>query len=189
MPDSGRARQALMVIKRILRRGNTKLLNVDFTIDESTCALWHCGSCRLQIGDCQIRTTLWCLLGENHLIKRRLWVCTCQILSNAFDKSKKTSMSNASVWWRISVESTKNTKCYWNYLSYARIMKPDRSFAAFIDLSDTPEQNSIFTARTSESKLKKKILLELQHRFPAEIKRKRIPWRVYPKPQRSNLYS
>ena len=54
-------------------------------------------------------------------------------------------------------------------------MKPDRSFAAFIDLSDTPEQNSIFTVRTSESKLKKEILLELQHRFPAEIKRKRIP--------------
>ena len=59
-----------------------------------------------------------------------------------------------------------------------------------IDLSDTPEKNSVSTVRTStisktekyidkiynetvKSELKKEILLELQHRFPSEKKRKR----------------
>ena len=59
-----------------------------------------------------------------------------------------------------------------------------------IDLSDTPEENSVSTMRTSsisktesyidkiygetvKSELKKEILLELQHRFPSEKKKKR----------------
>ena len=75
-----------------------------------------------------------------------------------------------------------------------------------VDLSDTPEKSSVSTMRTStiskteryidkiydetvKSELKKEILLELQHRFPSEKKKKRTSWRVYPKPQRSNLHS
>ena len=59
-----------------------------------------------------------------------------------------------------------------------------------VDLSDTPEKSSVSTMRTStiskteryidkiydetvKSELKKEILLELQHRFPSEKKKKR----------------
>ena len=76
----------------------------------------------------------------------------------------------------------------------------DDGLSVNVDLSDTPKKNPTSTMRTSiisytekyidkiydetmKSELKKEILLELRHRFPAEKKRQRTSWRVSPKSQ------
>ena len=46
----------------------------------------------------------------------------------------------------------------------------DEDIPINVDLSNTPEKSSVSTIRTWKSELKNEMLLELQHRFPAEKK-------------------
>ena len=62
-----------------------------------------------------------------------------------------------------------------SYFEKVLLKNIDEDIPINVDLSNTPKKNAISTIRTSKSEIKNEILLELQHRFPAEKKRKRTP--------------
>ena len=58
-----------------------------------------------------------------------------------------------------------------SYFEKVLLKNIDEDIPINVDLSNTPEKNAVSTIRTSKSEIKNKILLELQHRFPAEKKK------------------
>ena len=61
-----------------------------------------------------------------------------------------------------------------SYFEKVLLRNIDEDIPIKVDLSNTPKKTSASSIRTSKGELKNEILLELQHRFPAE-KRKRTP--------------
>ena len=57
-----------------------------------------------------------------------------------------------------------------SYFEKVLLKNIDEDIPINVDLSNTPEKNSVSTIRTSKSELKNEMLLELQSRFPAEKK-------------------
>ena len=57
-----------------------------------------------------------------------------------------------------------------SYFEKVLLRNIDEDMPIKVDLSNTPKKTSVSSIRTSKGELKNEILLELQHRFPAEKK-------------------